>query len=214
MLSAIRRRLARWITGSLTSAHELRGIPVIVHNTRPDIDTSAVVSRLDAALALLERHQPANVRRMRRDFARIVVQRYPCRGAWLPAERSCVVELTFVVNPSFTLGQVASTILHEAMHARLDVMGVHLGPDDRAREERFCRRAEIELGMQLPDGAPIVERALGALAGTDDEVAPVIDWSLAARRVAAADIEALRAPAWLKETLARRAGVDREAPER
>lgn len=209
MLSAIRRRLARWITGSLTSVHELRGVPVVVHNTRPDIATPEALARLDAALELLERHQPANFRRLRRDFARIVVQRYPCRGAWLPAERSCVVELTFVVNPSFTLGQVAATILHEAMHARLDVMGVHLGPDDRAREERFCRRAEIALGMALPDGAPIVERALGALAGSDEEVAPAIDWSLAARRVAAVDLEALHAPAWLKDTLARRAGIDR-----
>jgi hypothetical protein len=83
----------------------------------------------------------------------------------LPAQRACLVELTFTVNRDFTASQIAATILHEAMHARLHSLGFPLEMADRARQERFCRRAEIEFGRAVPDGAPIVERALATLEG-------------------------------------------------
>lgn len=168
----------------------LRGIHVVVENTRPDIVTEDVFARIDGALALIERYQPATFRRLRRDFLHIVSRRYPCRGAYFPAERVCLVELTFTVNPAFTLPEVAATILHEAMHARLDRMGVRGERVSRAREERFCRRAEIEFGRAVPGGAPVLERALASLAGADEEVAPTIDWTVASERVAQADLEA------------------------
>ena len=66
------------------------------------------------------------------------------------------------------------------------------------------RRAEVEFGMLVPGGEPIVERALASLESADDEVAPVIDWELAGRRVAEADLNALNRPAWLKHAIARR----------
>ncbi len=190
----------RWITTSTT----IRGIPVIVHNTRPDVATEDVLRRLDESLGLIERYAAHHFRRLRRDFTRIVVQRYACRGAYLPDQRTCLVELTFTVNRDFSASQVAATILHEAMHARLHRMGGLLQMADRARQERFCRRAEIEFGLAVPDGAPVVERAMATLQGTDEEVAPDIDPTLAARRVAQADLEALPAPNWLKRAFARR----------
>lgn len=171
----------------------LRGIPIVVRNTRPDIATDHVLRRLDQSLALIERHVPHHFRRLRRDFACILVQRYPCRGAYLPDQHACLVELTFTVNPSFSDAQIAATILHEAMHARLHRRGIPLERGSRARQERFCRRAEIEFGLAVPDGAAIVERAMAALEGPDEQVAPEIDPELAARRVAEADLKALRA---------------------
>jgi hypothetical protein len=87
--------------------------------------------------------------------------------------------------------------------------GFPLEMADRARQERFCRRAEIEFGLAVPDGAAIVERALATLEAPDEAVAPNIDPTLAARRVAQADLEALAAPAWLKRVIARRQGPDR-----
>ena len=186
----------------------VRGFPVTLINTRPDIDSEDVFARLDAALELIERYQPSHFRRMHRDFSRIQVRRFPCRGAYFPDTRICLVELTFVVNRQFTPTQVAATILHEAMHARLDNAGVKYDPAGAAKHERFCRRAEVEFGMLAPDGAPVVERALASLASADDEVAPVIDWELAGRRVDAADLSALSAPDWMKRAIARRAGVD------
>ena len=186
----------------------VRGLPLTLINTRPDIDSEDVFARLAAALELIERYQPSHFRRMHRDFARIQVRRFPCRGAYFPDTRICLVELTFVVNRQFTPTQVAATILHEAMHARLDNAGVKYDPAGAAKHERFCRRAEVEFGMLAPDGAPVVERDLASLASADDEVAPVIDWELAGRRVDAADLSALSAPDWMKRAIARRAGLD------
>jgi len=183
----------------------VRGLPVTLINTRPDIDSEQVFARLDAALGLIEQYQPWHFRRLPRDFSRIQVRRFPCRGAYFPDTGICLVELTFVVNPEFTPTQVAATILHEAMHARLDKARVKYETTSAAKHERFCRRAEVEFGMVAPDGEPVVERALASLAGADDEVAPVIDWELAGRRVAEVDLAALQAPEWMKRAIAGRA---------
>jgi hypothetical protein len=176
----------------LTTTHQIRGLPVNVCNTRPEISTADVIVRLDRALGLIDQYTPHYGRHLRRDFSGILVQRYPCRGAYFPDSRRCLVELTFTVNPTITEPQIAATILHEAMHARLHVLGLPLEMSDRARQERFCRRAEIEFGRLVPGGDPVVERALGTLGLGDDDVAPEIDWHLAARRVAEADRDAMR----------------------
>jgi len=190
-LESVRASLLRW-RGEETRVRTLHGIRVVVHNTRPDISTDAVLARIDGALGMLEQYAPSHLRRMRRDFAEIISQRFACRGAYFPAERRCLVELTFTVNPEFTLAQVASVILHEAMHARIHAMGIRTERVTRAREERFCRRAEIEFGRVAPGGEPVVERALGAIAMEDEEVAPEVDWALAQRRIAEVDEAARR----------------------
>lgn len=167
--------------------HEVLGIPVVVYNTRPDIDTRAVIARLERSLGLIERYVPHHFRHLKRDFAYIVVQRFACRGAYFHEQRACLVELTFTVNPDFSDAEVAATILHEAMHARLDALGFPLEMADRARQERFCRRAEIEFGMLVPGGERVVERAQWTSELSDEEVAPVIDPRVAAERIAAVD---------------------------
>ena len=100
---------------NLTERRVIDGLAVTVINTRPDIDTEKVLSRLATALGLIRRYTPHYYRHLRRDFAGILVKRYECRGAYLVEPRICLVELTFVVNPGFSEAQVAATILHEAM---------------------------------------------------------------------------------------------------
>ena len=171
---------------------DVLGIPVIVENTRPDIDTGEVIARLEAALALIERYVPHHFRHLQRDFDHIIVKRFACRGAYFYEQRACLVELTFCVNPDFSDAERAATILHEAMHARLHALGFPLEMEDRARQERFCRRAEIEFGTVVPGGEKVVARAQWSAALEDEEVAPVIDPQLAARRIAEVDRAALR----------------------
>ena len=192
MLEKLLRTMLGKSVGAPLSQHEVRGIPVVVDNTRPDIDTAGVLARLDRTLELIERFVPHHFRHLKRDFAYIVVQRFACRGAYFYEQRACLVELTFTVNPQFSDAEVAATILHEAMHARLHQLGFPLEMEDRARQERFCRRAEIEFGLLVPDGDRVVQRAQWSADQSDEGVAPVIDPDLAARRVAEADREALR----------------------
>ena len=163
------------------SSHDIR---VVVDNTRPDIATADVLDRMDEALAIIERYQPWRLSHLRRDLRQISVVRYPCRGAYLPAERTCITELTFLARRDITAATVASSIVHEGMHARVHRMGVRPEGRDMAREERLCRRAELEFGFSLPPslGAPVVERAYASLALSDENVAPTIDWDEALRR--------------------------------
>ena len=187
----MREMLARASEDRMTVRRTVRGLPAVVVNTRPDIDTEHVLARLDEALGLIEHYQPWHFRRFRRDFSEIWVRRYPCRGAYFSEQHACLVELTFTVNPQFSAAQVASTILHEAMHARLDRRCIPHTSENAARHERFCRRAEIEFGQMVPGGEPIVARALASLNSSDEEVAPTIDWTIAAQRVADVDRAAL-----------------------
>ena len=173
--------------------HEIRGFEVIVENTRPDISTAQVLQRLDESLALIDRYQPWRLAHLRRDLLRIKVARFPCRGAYFPLERTVLTELTFLARTDIGPATVASSIVHEGIHARVSERGVSPEQRDMAREERLCRRAELEFGLALPPeiGAPVVERARASLALEDEEVAPAIDWREALARQAAVDRGAL-----------------------
>jgi hypothetical protein len=77
------------------------------------------------------------------------------------------------------------------MHARLHRLGFPLEMEDRARQERFCRRAEIEFGKLVPNGDRVIERAEWTVEQSDEDVAPVIDPQVAARRIREVDQAAL-----------------------
>src|SRR3954463_15619338 len=98
--------------------HRILGLAVVVENTRPDIATNDVLARLDEALELIERHQPWRMRHLKRDLRQIAIVRFPCRGAYIPADRTCIAELTFLARRDITAAPVASSIVHEGMHAR------------------------------------------------------------------------------------------------
>lgn len=165
----------------------VHGLPVRIINTRPEIRTEQVVERLTAAVELIAQYAPRRYRRLRRDISGFVVQRFACRGAFFPDSRECLVELTFTVNPGHGLPEIAASIVHEATHARVARMCRTRAPDQPAREERLCRRAELEFGLAVPDGGVVVQRARDSLALADREVAPAVDWAEAARRVAEVD---------------------------
>jgi len=155
------------------------GVPVWFLNERADIDDAQLEARLAEALALIGRYMPRHLRRLRRDVQCIWVKRWPNRGVFFHDTRIMVIDTTFVVNPTFTRAQVAATILHEGVHARITAMRVDRRRTSIADEERMCRRAEIVFGEQAPGGAPVVARAREILGLTDAEVAPGIDLTVA-----------------------------------
>ena len=165
------------------------GVPVQLVTARPDIDAAAVLERLDEALALIAHYAPRRFRHLQRDIRGIRVERFPTRGAYFPDTRTVLTELTFLARRDISAAPVASSILHEGVHARVHAFRTRVlgggGPPDPAREERLCRRAELAFGRALPEalGAPVVERALATLALADAEVAPSIDWTVAMGKV-------------------------------
>jgi hypothetical protein len=203
----VRTLLAR-LVGEVRSAaaanrpeyHTVHDVRVSVVNTRPDIATSFVLARFAAALTLIEQYQPWRLRHLRRDVALFRIAAFPSRGVYLPGDRTVLTELSFLARDAeFTSAQVASSILHEGVHARVHQMGIHLQFDpaarDMAREERLCRRAELVFGLALPAslGGAVIARAADALALSDAEVAPDVDWREAHAAKARADREAIDA---------------------
>lgn len=209
MASTIRKKLLRWLLELQRREYIVRGRPVLVVTSPyyPDITPERVIDRLESAFDLIERYQPIKYRRLMKDFAGFVIRRYPTRGAYFPDGR-CLVELTFIGNERFSDEEIASTIVHEAVHARLHQTGCQYHEGVRARHERLCRRAELALARAVPNGDIIAARAAAVLDASDDDVAPDIDWKEAWHQVAIADFRGMSAPAWLKKIMARRRGID------
>ncbi len=157
----------------------IEGVNAWFLNERDDIDNAQLVARFTEALALIGKHMPRNLRRLSTDVSAIWVKRWPNRGIFFHDTRLMVIDTTFVVNPTFTLAQVAATILHEGVHARVTAMRVNRRYTNIADEERMCRRAEITFGERAPGGAPVVARAMEILGMSDEEVAPGIDLAVA-----------------------------------
>lgn len=176
----------RALQGWATEKRTVRGLPVTLINTRPDIDSELVFRRIDTALGLIQQYRPETFAQLLQDFSRIYIARYPCRAAFYPDTRTCLVELTFSVNPEFTEAQIASSIVHEGMHAHVFALG-NSDPSRRPDEERLCRQAELEFGLAIPNGEAIVRRATESLQLEDDDVAPVIDWRQAQQAIAEVD---------------------------
>ena len=167
------------------------GIRVEVINTREDVSTERVFRRAEAVIARVREYQPWRLAHIRRDIAGILVQRYACRAAFFGDTKLVMLELTFMANEQFSDSQVAASFVHEGMHARLDQLSEKYGvmpfAEARARHERICRRAELDWGHSVPDGEPVVRRALESMALADEDVAPMVEWGEATRRVAAVD---------------------------
>jgi hypothetical protein len=196
LLALLQERLHRWMQSQGSEVYERSRVHIVLENSRPDIDSASVLERLDEALALLEQHAPQRLRHFRRDVRQILIARYPCRGAYFSAERTCLTELTFLARRDIPASVVASSILHEGVHARVDRFRARFGTPlvarsaaDLAREERLCRKAEVAFGLSLPAplGDAVLQRARNALTLDDEGVAPTIDWGVAQARISDID---------------------------
>ncbi len=201
LLAAAHRRATR-------VTRRVHGMHVVVENPYPNIDNAFVLARLEAALALIERQQPNRFAHFRRDVRKLWITRYPARGVYFPGERTVMTEVTFLNRRDISTAQLAASILHEGVHARVHRMGARLGFRRQwpmADEERLCRRAEIAFARTLPaaDAAPVLARAEAVIqpATTNEEAAPTVNWGDAHLNKLAADVEQLQLPAWAKRAV-------------
>ncbi|MFN9216068.1 MAG: hypothetical protein ACK53A_16320 [Gemmatimonadota bacterium] len=91
------------------------------------------------ALALIAAVHPWRLVHLRRDVTEIRVIRFPCRGAYLRDVRAIVCELGFLGRRDLTAAPVAASLLHEGVHARVQVMAMRLGVVDGAGRGGFGR---------------------------------------------------------------------------
>ena len=153
----------------------IHGVSVRVSDNRAEADPEHLFTKMAAALGLIAEYQPHRVRRLPRDMDVIWVREHTmCRAAFYgwPDLRACVLDDFFV--GTFPEAQIASSVVHEGIHARLRSAGVPWTDCQAAsaREERLCREAELSFGLAIPNGEAVAERARVSLLLDDDNVAP------------------------------------------
>jgi ankyrin repeat protein len=166
---------------------------VEVLNTRADIATSAVLERFAEALDLIARYQPARWAHLERDVRRFIIRREAHRGHYQPREKAILTELTFLARRDINAAVVASSILHEGVHARIYAFAPKTAGTQPGREERICREAELRFGEALPAalGEPVLARAKESLSMDDDDLWVPHDPAALAAAIANADREAV-----------------------
>jgi hypothetical protein len=120
--------------------------------------------RLESALLLIKRHSPLQYARILRDLDRIWIYLLPkAAGEYHASIHACVIDKRYFVNPNTSVEDTASTIVHEATHARLDRCGIQYEEARRTRIEAVCCRRELAFAARLPNGTRLREEIEGRL---------------------------------------------------
>jgi len=157
-------------------------------------------TKVEAALLLLQNQHPRSYRMVTREVRRVLVGFSPrSPGSWHHGLRLCFLSVEFYSQPLTSAADLASTLLHEATHGRLESLGHRYTPQRRVRLEAICTRAEMDLAATLPDAAD----RQAALAERLEQLNVVYsDASLSQGKLQA--LRELGAPGWLVRALERR----------
>jgi hypothetical protein len=83
------------------------------------------LQRVEEALSLIKQYSPLHYSRVLRDLERVWVDFVPSGPAGYRSDLiTCILDERFVLRDTTTLEQIASAIIHEAIHARLDRWGI------------------------------------------------------------------------------------------
>jgi hypothetical protein len=108
--------------------------------------------RVEDALQLIKLHDPLHYSRIIRNLERVWVHLLPSALAHYNSSlNACALDERFVLAETTTLQKIASTIIHEATHARLDGWGIDYDEAVRYRIEAICLRRELNFLTKLPD---------------------------------------------------------------
>ena len=184
----------QWALSRRELMHEL---PVGLPWSKPD--TAIAGMKLRDALDLLARTQPRRLARLQHDVRRILVTSIQVADAQFGApSRTVLLDDTYVCKPEVTPSHLATTIVHEATHARLFSMGIDYPLSLRPRIERLCMRQELDCAERLPDGASAAARAQHGLTLPDETWDPDV---VLERRLAL--VRSWGWPAWLVRVIER-----------
>jgi hypothetical protein len=108
------------------------------------------LQRVEAALQLMNRCAPLHYRRVKNSLSRIWVTLVPHgAGCYLHSLNACLLDERVVASEKTTLEWIASAIVHEATHARLEKRGIRYEEAVRHRIERICARRELDFARHL-----------------------------------------------------------------
>jgi hypothetical protein len=109
-------------------------------------------ARVREALGLIKDYDPLRYRRMTCDLKRVLVCRLPTQGCFNCRIGACELDEGFVLAEATTPELLASTIVHEAAHARLWSYGLGYEEMMRPKVEAICVRRQLAFARKLPNG--------------------------------------------------------------
>ena len=118
------------------------------------------------------------------------------RGEWHRDTRLVVLEETYVHHERTSARDIASTLVHESTHARLDAKGFAYSPELRERIERVCFRRQLAFARRLPEPGDLVGQAERQL-----QRAPDYFTREAWRQRAVVKLIELGVPRWLAQAI-------------
>ncbi|MDR3467333.1 MAG: hypothetical protein P4M07_15485 [Xanthobacteraceae bacterium] len=107
-------------------------------------------------MLLIKRHSALSHARIIRELERIWVHlSIHGVGEYRHSLKACILDERYVADPATTVERIASTIVHEATHARLERCGIEYKEELRARIEATCFRRELAFAVCLLDSAEL-----------------------------------------------------------
>ena len=123
------------------------------------------MSRVEGALGLIKTYDRIRHEHLVRDLERVRVWLLPCgSGSNKKSLRSCELDSRYVHAETSSLEMIASTIVHEATHARLMRCGIGYELELRARVEMACVRRQLAFAAKLPNADQVRESPERSLA--------------------------------------------------
>ncbi|MGC2775835.1 MAG: hypothetical protein WA418_09390 [Bradyrhizobium sp.] len=163
-------------------------------------DAEPALLRIEAALRLIERVAPLHYRRIKTNLSRIWVQLFPYgAGCYRHSLNACLLDERFIASETTTVECIASAIVHEATHARLEKLGIHYDETVRHRIERICARRELDFVRRLSGADTLQEEISWRLEQCDQENAFFTDQSIR-QEIFQGNVEILRhlgMPEWV-----------------
>ena len=175
---------------------DLHGIRAAVFGD-PDLK-AASFGRIDSALGLIQQHDPDTLARFRTHVRGILafgVEHHRV-AYWESDSRRCVITARYLESAETTSEDLALTLVHESMHARLFALGARYDDGRRAHVEVICAMAELAFAHRLPDAGryiEAVERRLSRWAAAGEA-----EWSSETVRAdQLAELRGVGLPTWL-----------------
>jgi hypothetical protein len=190
--SSLIERLELWISKSRV----IDGLWIGGSQSDPEL----ALQRVEAALRLIERCAPLHYRRIKNSLTRIWVRLVPhAAGCYLHSLNACLLDERVVASETTTVEWIASAIVHEATHARLEKWGIRYNEAVRLRVERICIRRELDFVRHLSGVDALQEQITQSLDWCRDGNAHYTDQNMW-KDFDQGSVEALRhmgTPAWV-----------------
>jgi len=158
------------------------------------------LGRVEDALLLIKHCDGVHYSRVIRNLSRIWVNLIPDSVAHYNCSlNACVLDERYIRNEATTTEDIASSIVHEATHARLEKWGVVYDEAKRPRIEAICVRRQLNFVSRLPDNGPFQQKVVDTLKWLADDHAFFSDANFQRRDQEGVE-EALRylnTPNWL-----------------